>query len=116
MGKNKALSLLESLLDEIPRLRRLDYKNTEFNTWDQRVKEILRETFGGTSKEYTRYNGIMLLKHVYTEEDKKQAYIDFLNKREAALKSIIEKYKTIGDRCKDFAANVIAKFLAEKTK
>ncbi|MFC1938606.1 hypothetical protein ACFLWM_00410 [Chloroflexota bacterium] len=125
MDISKALSLLENLLDEIPRLKRLHHKNPEYNLWDETVEEILRGTFGNMSNEHTRYKGIILLKRVHTEEDKQQAYIDFLRKREAALKSIIKEHKTIREQnkyqkiwggCKDFVATIIAKFLAEKAK
>ncbi len=96
MDKKKARELLKQALNEIPRLKGLHCKNPEFYPWDQRVKEILRETFGNNSNEYARYNGIILLKRVHTEEDKQRAYIDCLNQREVALKSIIQKHEILG--------------------
>jgi hypothetical protein len=92
MEKKRELALLESLLDEIPRLKKLPVKNSEYHPWDQKVKEILKKTFGNTSPEYIRYNKFNL-KHVHTNEEKQQAYIDFLCQREMALKSIIQEQK-----------------------
>lgn len=86
-----ALALLNRLLDDVPRLKRLasNSKNVELPAWDNEVKRIIRETFGTASKEYARYNGIILLKRVETQEDKEHAYIDHVSQREKALKDII---------------------------
>lgn len=112
-----ALTLLERLLDEIPRLKRLHYKNQEFEAWDQRVREILKEAFGVNSSEYARYNGVILLKYAHTEEDKQEAYIDHLNQRVAALKSIIEKHEMIaGDTTHDTVIETPKAFIAHGGK
>ena len=70
-----ALALLRRLLDDVPRLKRLapNPKNEELPTWDNEVRRILKETFGPDSKEYTRYDGICLLRRVETQVDKEQA-------------------------------------------
>jgi hypothetical protein len=119
MEVGKALILLESALDDIPRLKGLVCNNQEFPAWDRKVKEILRNAFGTRSKEYMRYDGIHSLMRVNSGEEKQQAYVDFLNKRETALKSIIQTTKDnksgcqkIWDGCKNFLATIIA----EKTK
>lgn len=97
IGTLRALDLLERLLDEIPRLKRLPSYNQEFDTWDQRVREILIETFGKKSNEYVRYDGLVLLKRAETAEDKQQAYLDHVTQREAALKSILQRQKTLSE-------------------
>ena len=93
----RALNRLERLLDEVPRLKRLPCYNQEFDAWDQRVRETLTETFGKKSNEYVRYDGILLLKHVKTAEDKQQAYVDHVTQREAALKSILQRHTTLSE-------------------
>ncbi|MBL7119642.1 MAG: hypothetical protein ISS53_03035 [Dehalococcoidia bacterium] len=93
----RALNLLERLLDETPRLKRLPSYNQEFEPWDQRVREILTETFGKKSNEYVRYDGILLLKRGKTAEDKQQAYVDHVTQREAALKSILQRHTTLSE-------------------
>ena len=89
-----ALALLKRLLDDVPRLKRLasNPKNAELPTWDNEVKRIIGGTFGRDSKEYARYDGIVLLKWVDTQEDKESAYIDHVSQRESALRDIIREY------------------------
>ncbi len=86
---------MKRLLDEIPRLKSLAYnpKNAELRTWDERVKSIIKEAFGSDSKEYTRYDGVVLLKHVNTQEEREQAYVDYVSQRETALKDIIKEHE-----------------------
>jgi hypothetical protein len=120
MNKKRALTLLEKMLDEIPRLRNLLHENKEYKTWDQNVIKLIKETYGNNSNEYARYNGAFLLTYAHTEQEKQQAYINFLNQRETALKSIIQGNKTlyqkIWNEIKDIITSIIAKFAAEKTK
>lgn len=89
------IALLEQLLDNVPRLKRLAStpKNAELPKWDNEVKRIIRETFGSDSKEYARYDGILLLKWVKTQADKENAYIDYVSEREKALKDIIQEHQ-----------------------
>ena len=90
----RALALLERLLDDVPRLKRLasNPQNAELPTWDNEAKRIITETFGPDSKEYARYDGIFLLKKVEIQADEEQAYIDYISQREKALKDIIQEH------------------------
>jgi len=89
-----SLALLKRLLDEVPRLKRLasNPQNEELPAWDNEVRRILVETFGTDSKEFSRYDGIVLLKSVKTQADKEHAYIDHVSQREKALKDIIKEH------------------------
>jgi len=121
MNKKIVLAKLTTLLDDIPRLKTLPLKNQEYNIWDQKVRENIKNTFGNASPEYIRYKGDFNLKYAHTDEEKNQAYIDFLNQRETALKSIIEELKKstfqkIWNEFKDFIASIIAKIITERTK
>lgn len=88
------LALLKRLLDDVPRLKRLalNPKNAELPTWDNEVKRIIEGIFGRGSKEYARYDGIVLLKRVETQDDMEHAYIDHVSQRERALRDIIKEY------------------------
>ena len=94
MDIHTALALLKRLLDDVPRLKRLasNYRNKELTVWDNEVKRIIRDTFGRDSKEYARYDGILLLKWVETQQDKEHAYVDHVSQREIALRDIIKEY------------------------
>ena len=96
MDKKIAISQLERLFDEIPRLENLLPKNSEFPNWNNRVKDIIKKTWGNNSKEYNLYDGVLLLKIINFDNrqtDMKQAYLDTLNQRKTALKAIIEEHK-----------------------
>jgi len=92
MEISKAVALLERALDDIPRLKRLSSHNQEFPLWDERVRGVLAEAFGLQSNEYARFDGIIILKRVETSEEKKQAYVDHVAQREAALRSIVQQH------------------------
>jgi uncharacterized protein (TIGR02391 family) len=46
ISKSKSMALLKHLIDEIPHLRTLNYKNPELRPWLERVKNILSLAFG----------------------------------------------------------------------
>jgi uncharacterized protein (TIGR02391 family) len=92
---NIALGQLERLLYEIPRLKKLLPKNSEFPNWDKNVKDIIKGTWGLNSKEYNGYDGVLLVKKINRDNQQaemKQADLDTLEQREAAIKSIIKIY------------------------
>jgi hypothetical protein len=85
---------LENLLGYISHLKQLPHHNKDYKPWDDEVRKFLIDTFGDTAKEYMRYEGLRLAKSVNNvPEEQQQAYIDWLNQRETALKSIIEEHK-----------------------
>lgn len=92
MEKLKGITQLKSLLDYVPRLKRLasNPRNQEFPAWDKEVKHVIEETFGRDSKEFLRYEGPFILKRVGTREEKEQAYIDSISQCESAIRDIIQ--------------------------
>jgi hypothetical protein len=86
--------MLESLLERIPSLRSMLHHNENYKPWDDTVRKVLADYFGNTSKQYLRYEGHRLAILVEnTHEEQQQAYIDWLNQREAVLKEIIQELK-----------------------
>jgi len=101
MDISKAIIMLEQELYKISYLRKLDQNNQELQRWYDNVRRILAEAFGNNSREYTQFTGILTSLFRPTSDTEKQAaYNSYLNYKEAALKSIIEKYGTIRQRNK----------------
>ena len=120
MDKKKARELLKQALNQIPHLRRLLPKNQELKPWYEEVCNILKEVSGRSSWEYRQFAGLTQLFRPTSDAERQEAYNSYLNNKEIALNSIINKYepwyKKIWPELKDFIATTIAKIVAEKTK
>ena len=122
MDKNRAIQLLRQYVGEIAYLRKLHHKNKDLNPWDQKVRKLLEERFTRNSWEYKEFVGALTqLFRPTSDAEKQEAYNSYLDYKETALKSIIEKheksiYQKIWHESKDFMTTIVAKFAAEKMK
>ena len=120
MDKKKARELLKQALNEIPHLRRLHHKNQELKPWYDKVCNILKEVSGRSSWEYSQFAGLTQLFRPTSDTKRQEAYNSYLDYKEIALNSVINKYETwykkLWHESKDFIATIIAKLVAEKTK
>ncbi len=55
MDKRKETAMIKQALDEIPRLRKLHYSNTDFRVWKDETLRTLESTYGQESNEYRRF-------------------------------------------------------------
>ena len=120
MDKKKARELLKQALNEIPHLRRLHRKNQELKPWYDKVCNILEKVSSRTSWEYIQFTDLTQLPRPTSDAERQEAYNSYLDYKEIALNSIINKYepwyKKLWHELKDFITTIIAKFVAEKTK
>jgi predicted nucleotide-binding protein len=93
MDKKEAIEYLKQRLGEIPELTQLAHNNDKYPLWYRIIEDVLEEVFGRDSSEYERFSGAWL--HVSAGEHQRE-YITTLKMRETALKSIIQKYETLG--------------------
>ncbi len=99
MNKDKALELLRQALTEIPKLKKLDYDNQEYELWRDKILNVLEASFGRQSNEYERFSDAR--PSVWTWD--RDFYLKELQMRETALLSIIQKYEILGIEAKGTA-------------
>lgn len=98
MDLSKTLELIENALREVPNLRKLRYDNANYDLWRYKVVDILKAGFGPDSDEYERFVETWHpQKRSGTAFEVQKWYDQKLTKRAAALLSIIEKYKLLGE-------------------
>ncbi len=89
MDKAKQVELLERALDEIPHLRGLHFRNSEFTVWKNKVSRMLESMYGLESTEYRRFaNAPGRTFVVRTETGQTQDYQQQLDCYEEVLKSL----------------------------
>ncbi len=94
MDRDKALNFLKEELNEIPKLKTFAWGNQEFKLWRDKILDILEAAFGRKSTEYDRFSSAWPHAKGYVSRQKE--YLDELEMRETALKSIIQKYECLG--------------------
>jgi len=96
IGQNEALELLKKALDdEIPKLRKLHHGNQEFLLWHDRIKNILQAGLPDDVATFASYRS-RHIKDMFSDNVYQKDYLDRLTDYETAIKSIIEKYETLG--------------------
>ncbi len=133
MGQSKKIKLLQELLDRIPNLEQLNPGNDEYQTWLAHVGVTLEDLFCKDSTEFRMFENIYLGYDLCkTDKEKQNLYIFCLNTHKSNLQSILERQKRREELAKYFGVkrlvtkfcygakdsieNIIAKFMAEKTK
>ena len=120
MDEDKARELLKQALNEIPHLRRLHHKNQELKPWYDKVCNILKEVSGRSSWEYRQFTSFTHLYRPTSDAERQEAYNSYLDNKEIALNSIINKYepwyKKLRYEFKDSILTLIAKFGKEIMK
>jgi len=133
MGQSKKIKLLQELLDRIPNLEQLNPGNDEYQTWLAHVRVTLEDLFCKDSTEFRMFENIYLGYDLCkTDKEKQNLYIFCLNTHKSNLQSILERQKRREELAKYFGVkrlvtkfcygakdsieNIIAKFMAEKTK
>ena len=90
MDKQEQTDLIKLSIDGINFLRTLHYRNGEFPSWMNRVKELLIKVYGENSTEYKRFiNAPGKSFIVRTETGMTEEYLRKLDCYETALKSLI---------------------------
>ena len=99
MTLDRCIELIKNALNEIPHLETLNYHDSEFRLWQDRISDILKATFGENSDEYKRLTPadmkIWQLQD-FTGIDDQKEYLDALGKYKLALQSIIQKHEVLG--------------------
>ena len=96
MNKSEAIKLLEQALTEIPRLKKLHHDNQEFKLWQDKVLDIIKAGLDANDESRFLRGTIHVVGHWTSDEDYQEHYLEKLENRETALKSIIQKYEIIG--------------------
>ena len=96
MDKSKAIELLKQVLSEVTQLRTLRYDDPKFKLWRDKIENILEAAFGMDSWEYRRFAQAVILYWGRSDAELQEAYNSYLDSYETALKSIIQKYETLG--------------------
>jgi len=95
MDKKEAIAYLEKSLEEIPRLKKLPYRNGEYVIWINTIKGIVEKVFGVDSFESKKL--APEYKYIYKFDESYQSqYEKIVNKRALAIISIIKINKTMG--------------------
>ena len=80
----------------------------------------MKEVSSRSSWEYRQFAGLTQLFRPTSDAERQEAYNSYLDYKEIALNSIINKYepwyRKLWHESKDFITTIIAKFAAEKTK
>jgi len=100
MESSKLLDLLKNALNDVPHLRELPYGSSDYTLWRQKVQDILRAGFGGSSSEFMRFFRTATGFPFNTDELNQKEYLRQLQEREAALKSIVWEIEVIGVKAK----------------
>lgn len=97
MEIHSALKLIRDAVEEIPLLKKLPHKNSEFPLWVLKVGDILKAAFGKGSDESERFVRAFS-SHILrgSQEEFQQEYVDHLSRYEIALKSVLQKYEILG--------------------
>ena len=92
ISKSKAIKLLKQLVDEIPHLRTLNYKNPELKPWLDRVKNLLSLAFD--DDDYQKFVHVRLRSDmlIMGGEIHQSNYDHNLTTRKTILQSIIDKH------------------------
>ena len=96
MNKSEAIKLLEQALTEIPRLKKLHHDNQEFKLWQDKVLDIIKAGLDANDESRFLRGTIHVVGHWTSDEDYQEHYLEKLENRETALKSIIQKYEITG--------------------
>jgi len=98
MDKKRAVELLIQVVDEIPYLKTLRYKNDEFQLWLKKVENIIRVGFEpeDQKKYWEASQFLKYLRGAHEENLMQQDYLNEVIRYEIALKSIIQKYEILG--------------------
>lgn len=96
MDKAKAIELLKQALDQISNLRKLQHGNQDYLLWHDSVENIIKAGLDSDdAKRFTSYQSVHM-KGMFPDEVYQKDYLDRLTDYETALKSIIQKYETLG--------------------
>ena len=96
MNKSEAIELLKQALTEIPRLKELHHDNQEFKLWQDKVLDIIKVGLDANDESRFLRGTIHVVGPWTSDEDYQKHYLENLENRETALKSIIQKYEIIG--------------------
>jgi len=93
ISKSKAIKRLKDLIDEIPRLRTLNYENSEFGPWLARIKNILSLAFD--DEDYQKLVNAKLRSDMRLAGDEvhQSNYQHNLTTLKTILQSIIDKHE-----------------------
>jgi uncharacterized protein (TIGR02391 family) len=95
INKSKAIERLKQLIDEIPRLRTLNYENSEFRPWLARIKNILSLAFD--DEDYQNFVNAKLQSdmRIMGDEVHQSNYQHNLTNLKTILQSIIDKHELL---------------------
>lgn len=96
MEKNRAIKLLKGKLSEVPRLRDLRYGNQEFKLWHDGVLDIIKAALGKDDQDKFASWRPIHVQGLFSDDVYQKEYLDRIEDYETGLKSIIQKYETLG--------------------
>jgi hypothetical protein len=87
---NKKINILKDLLNDVPRLLKLSYRDNEHNKWNARVVSTLETLFGKNSRQYYQFaTKIRSYKQYATAKERRQEYLRDVRLDKNALEAII---------------------------
>jgi len=96
MDKSKAIELLKQVLSEIPHLRTLNYDNSEFKPWRDRVENIISVALDDNDYQKFSKAGRLADMRIMGSEVHQSNYAKNLTSCKTALQSIIDKHEILG--------------------
>ena len=114
MNKSKAIELLKQLVNEIPHLRTLNYKNPELIPWLDRVKNILSLAFD--DNDYRKFVNAKLRSDMQLMGDEvhQSNYQYNLTTRKTILQTIIDKHEILKKERKALVEDLSPETIAAK--
>ncbi len=96
MNKKEAIELLKQEQTNIPHLRELHHDNQKFILWYDRVRNIIKAALDKDDLVRFASHRSVHIQGIFTDDVYQKDYLDRLTDYETALKSIIDKYETLG--------------------
>jgi hypothetical protein len=98
IDEGRAIELLKQALSEIPHLKKLHHDNQEVKLWHDRVYDIINAGLDVYDKVNFSCSGAPSVDvRPLSDSGRQKHYLEDLEGRETALKSIVQKYEILGE-------------------
>lgn len=105
IDEGRAIELLKQALSEIPHLKKLHHDNQDVKLWHDRVYDIMKAGLDVYDKVNFSVSGAPSIDiRSLSDNARQKHYLEDLEGRETALKSIIQKYEILGLEAQSAAA------------
>jgi hypothetical protein len=107
MDKREAIEYLKDRMKDIPALAKLKYNNMEYSLWIRTIRGVIEKVFGKNSYEYQQLAEVYKISGSF-DETRQNSYKLILQKRAAAIMSIIQTWEATGFETKEDSEPLVA--------